>query len=117
MALGEWAAEQGFHSRCDDAEVPDLALAGWDLLLRHPPRGMGFLYNLNRLNVATSRARCCCVMVASPALFEPMCGTVGEMRLANGMCEYRTGGYWTQGMRPPISISRGSSVAHIGKTS
>jgi superfamily I DNA and/or RNA helicase len=24
------------------------------------PRGMGFLYSLNRLNVATSRARCVC---------------------------------------------------------
>ena len=32
------------------------------------PRGMEFLYSLNRLNVATSRARCCCVLVANPRL-------------------------------------------------
>ena len=30
------------------------------------PRGMEFLYSLNRLNVATSRAMCVCVLVASP---------------------------------------------------
>ena len=32
------------------------------------PRGMEFLYSLNRLNVATSRARCAAFIVASPAL-------------------------------------------------
>ena len=31
------------------------------------PRGMEFLYSLNRLNVATSRARCAVFLVASPA--------------------------------------------------
>ncbi|TIS95032.1 MAG: hypothetical protein E5W99_05320, partial [Mesorhizobium sp.] len=30
------------------------------------PRGMEFLYSLNRLNVATSRAKCICVLVSSP---------------------------------------------------
>jgi superfamily I DNA and/or RNA helicase len=39
------------------------------------PRGMNFLYSLNRLNVATSRAKCICVLVPSPALFEPECRT------------------------------------------
>jgi uncharacterized protein len=50
------------------------------------PRGLPFLYDLNRLNVATSRARGACIVVASPALFEPECRTPGEMRLANGLC-------------------------------
>jgi len=52
------------------------------------PRGMEFLYSLNRLNVATSRARCVCVLVANPALFEPECRSVRQMRLANGVCAY-----------------------------
>ena len=52
------------------------------------PRGMAFLYSLNRLNVATSRARCTCVLVANPRLFEPECRSPRQMRLANGMCEY-----------------------------
>ncbi|HUP23108.1 MAG TPA: TM0106 family RecB-like putative nuclease [Thermoanaerobaculia bacterium] len=52
------------------------------------PRGLDFLYSLNRLNVATSRARCACVLVAAPALFEPECRTPAQMRLANGLCRY-----------------------------
>ena len=39
------------------------------------PRGMEFLYSRNRLNVATSRAQCACVVVASPRLLSPDCRT------------------------------------------
>jgi superfamily I DNA and/or RNA helicase len=52
------------------------------------PRGMEFLYSLNRLNVATSRARCVCVLVGSPRLFEPGCKTPRQMELANAFCRY-----------------------------
>ena len=52
------------------------------------PRGMEFLYSLNRFNVATSRARCLCVVVASPTLLEPNCRTPRQMRLANALCRY-----------------------------
>jgi predicted RecB family nuclease len=52
------------------------------------PRGMEFLYSLNRLNVATSRARCACILVASPRLLEPECRTPDQMRLANAFCRY-----------------------------
>jgi uncharacterized protein len=51
-------------------------------------RGMEFLYDLNRLNVATSRARCACILVASPRLLEPDCKTPRQMRLANAMGRY-----------------------------
>ena len=53
------------------------------------PRGMEFLYSLNRLNVATSRAKCTCILVASPRLFEPECRTPRQMRLANALARYR----------------------------
>jgi uncharacterized protein len=52
------------------------------------PRGMEFLYSLNRLNVATSRARCVCILVASPRLFEPECKSPRQMQLANAICRY-----------------------------
>jgi uncharacterized protein len=52
------------------------------------PRGMEFLYSLNRLNVATSRARCACILVASPRLFEPECKSPRQMQLANAICRY-----------------------------
>jgi uncharacterized protein len=52
------------------------------------PRGMEFLYSLNRLNVATSRAQCLCVLVGSPALVEADCKTPRQMQLANAFCRY-----------------------------
>jgi predicted RecB family nuclease len=52
------------------------------------PRGLNFLYSLNRFNVATSRARCMCILVASPRLFEPDCQSPRQMQLANALCRY-----------------------------
>jgi uncharacterized protein len=52
------------------------------------PRGMEFLYNRFRFNVATSRARALCVLVGSPALFRPDCKTPRQMKMANGFCRY-----------------------------
>jgi superfamily I DNA and/or RNA helicase len=52
------------------------------------PRGMNFLYSLNRLNVATSRAKALSILVCSPALFEPECRTPEQMRMANAFCRY-----------------------------
>jgi predicted RecB family nuclease len=52
------------------------------------PRGMEFLYSLNRLNVAVSRARCVAVIIASPALFTVQCKTVRQIELANACCRY-----------------------------
>lgn len=52
------------------------------------PRGMEFLYSLNRLNVAASRARACFILVASPKLFEPESRSVDQMKLANAFCRY-----------------------------
>jgi uncharacterized protein len=52
------------------------------------PRGLEFLYSLNRLNVATSRAQCAVILVASPHLFTPDCSTPRQMKLANALCRY-----------------------------
>ena len=52
------------------------------------PRGFEFLYNLNRFNVATSRARCACIVVGSLRLLSPECRTPRQMELANVLCRY-----------------------------
>jgi uncharacterized protein len=52
------------------------------------PRGMEFLYSLNRLNVATSRARAMVILVGSPHLLEPECRTPRQMQLANALSRY-----------------------------
>jgi uncharacterized protein len=53
------------------------------------PRGMEFLYSLNRLNVATSRAMSAVILVGSPKLFEPECRSPRQMQLANALCAFR----------------------------
>ena len=52
------------------------------------PRGMEFLYNRFRFNVATSRAQALCILVGSPDLFRPECRTPHQMKMANGFCRY-----------------------------
>jgi uncharacterized protein len=49
---------------------------------------MEFLYSLNRLNVATSRAMSAVILVGSPKLFEPECRSPRQMQLANALCAY-----------------------------
>ncbi|MGH7617323.1 MAG: TM0106 family RecB-like putative nuclease [Gemmatimonadaceae bacterium] len=53
------------------------------------PRGMEFLFSLNRLNVATSRAQCAVIVVANKRLFEVECRSPRQMVLANALCRYR----------------------------
>jgi uncharacterized protein len=52
------------------------------------PRGMEFLYALDRLNVATSRARVLTVVVASPKLFVAECRVPKQMRMVNALVRY-----------------------------
>ena len=52
------------------------------------PRGMEFLYSMNRLNVATSRARGLAAVVASRALVRVRARTPRQMQLANALCRF-----------------------------
>jgi hypothetical protein len=52
------------------------------------PRGLEFLFSLNRLNVAVSRAQALCVLVASPELSRAACKTPRQMKLVNALCAY-----------------------------
>jgi hypothetical protein len=45
------------------------------------PRGVDFLFSLNRINVAVSRAQVLSLVFASPRLLEVPCPNVKEMRL------------------------------------
>jgi uncharacterized protein len=50
------------------------------------PRGMDFLFSLNRLNVAASRAQGLVILVCSPELLKARCHTPDQMRLASAVC-------------------------------
>jgi uncharacterized protein len=50
------------------------------------PRGVDFLFSLNRINVAISRAQVLAIVFASPRLREVPCSDVEQMRLVNSLC-------------------------------
>ena len=49
-------------------------------------RGLEFLYDHRRLNVATSRAKAMAIVVASPRLVQVSCRTPRQMLLVNALC-------------------------------
>jgi uncharacterized protein len=50
------------------------------------PRGLDFLFNINRLNVALSRARGLSIVIASPALLTAHCRKPEDIRRLNALC-------------------------------
>jgi AAA domain len=66
-----------------NAQIRAMATSSADLA----PRGLEFLYDRHRLNVATSRARALAIIVASPDLIRVSCRTPPQMVLANALCQ------------------------------
>lgn len=50
------------------------------------PRGLDFLFSLNRINVAVSRAKIYALVFASRRLLDTPCNTIEHMRLLNTFC-------------------------------
>jgi predicted RecB family nuclease len=69
-------------------EAPVVIYSMTSSTVNDAPRGMNFLFSPNRLNVATSRAKCVCILVASPMLLEPACNTISQMKWSNALCRY-----------------------------
>ena len=69
-------------------EAPVVIYSMTSSTVEDAPRGMSFLFSPNRLNVATSRAKCVCILVANPTLLHPECHTIDQMRWANALCRY-----------------------------
>lgn len=49
-------------------------------------RGMDFLFSLNRINVAVSRAKGLAMVFGAPRLREAKCDTIEQMQLVNTLC-------------------------------
>ncbi|HEX8971061.1 DEAD/DEAH box helicase, partial [Oryzihumus sp.] len=52
------------------------------------PRGVDFLFDLHRLNVALSRAKALSIVVASPELLNAEVHTPEQLRAVNALCRY-----------------------------
>lgn len=67
------------------------------------PRGVDFLFSLNRINVAVSRAQVLALVFASPRLLEIKCNDVHEMRLVSTLCALREYSGSQMDSGPPIT--------------
>jgi uncharacterized protein len=50
-------------------------------------RGLAFILDRNRINVAISRAQCLAVVVADPRIASTAAGSIDEMMLVNLFCK------------------------------
>lgn len=82
-------ARVGTVDRFQGQEAPVVIYSMTSSSAEDAPRGMSFLYSPNRLNVATSRAKCICILVGTTRLMEPECRTPEQMRWANNLCRFR----------------------------
>ena len=67
------------------------AIAIYSMATSYPedaPRGLGFLYDRHRLNVATSRAKCASVLVACPELLRAEWKTPQQLHLVSAMARF-----------------------------
>ena len=52
------------------------------------PRGVEFLYDVHRLKVVVSRAKCLAVIVANPRLLDAAVGSPEQLRKVNALCRF-----------------------------
>jgi uncharacterized protein len=83
------AVRVGTVDKFQGQEAPVVVYSMASSSAQDAPRGMDFLYNPNRLNVATSRARGACILAATRRVLEPECRSPQQMRRANALCRYR----------------------------
>ncbi len=92
-ASGQTGFRVGTVDKFQGQEAPVVIYSMATSLADEAPRGLEFLYDPHRLNVATSRARALAIIVASPDLIRVSCRTPHQMVLANALCRaWETGG-------------------------
>ena len=121
-------ARVGTVDRFQGREAPVVIYSMASSSAADAPRGVAFLYDLNRLNVAVSRARAMSIVVASPALLDAEVHTPGaaagrqravplrrrgcapQRTLTDWVCPSRSGGAGPhRPERVPRAVARGAS--------
>ena len=94
-------ARVGTVDRFQGQEAPIVVYSMATSSVDDAPRGMDFLFSLNRLNVAASRAQGLVLLVCSPELLKARCRTPKQMRLASALCRLVEVAY--SGHREPLA--------------
>jgi predicted RecB family nuclease len=88
MAALPAGARVGTVDRFQGQEAPVVIYSTAASDPEHLPHGMEFLFSLNRLNVAISRAQVLAVLVGSPALLSAWSEDPERLRLVNALCRF-----------------------------
>lgn len=78
----------GTVDRFQGQQAPVVIYATGSSSAAEAPRGVSFLYDVHRLNVAISRARALAIWVGSPALLDAAASTPDQVRLVNALCAF-----------------------------
>lgn len=84
-ALGE-QAKVGSVDKFQGQEAPVVFLSMCASSASESPRGINFLFDKNRINVAISRAQCMAIVVYSPALLETVPNSIEQIEMMNMFC-------------------------------
>lgn len=82
------AARVGTVDKFQGQQAPVVVYSMSSSSAEDAPRGVGFLYDLHRLNVAVSRAQALTVLVCSEALLDAAVATPEQLRRVNALCRY-----------------------------
>ncbi|HGO6706892.1 TPA: TM0106 family RecB-like putative nuclease [Legionella pneumophila] len=85
QALGE-QAKVGSVDKFQGQEAPVVFLSMCASSGNESPRGIDFLFNKNRMNVAISRAQCTAIIVYSPMLLDSCASNLEQMEMVNLFC-------------------------------
>ncbi len=86
--LVEQGIRVGTVDRFQGQEAPIVIYSTAASSVRDAPRGIDFLYSLNRFNVAVSRARGVVAVVCSPQLLAPLVTKPGQLREVNALASF-----------------------------
>jgi superfamily I DNA and/or RNA helicase len=81
------AARVGSVDKFQGQEAPVCILSLCSSYGEYGLRGLAFILDRNRVNVALSRAKCLAIAVADPRIGSAATGSIGEMMLINLFCK------------------------------
>ena len=81
------AARVGSVDKFQGQQAPVCILSLCSSYGEYGSRGLAFILDRNRINVAVSRAQCLAVVVADPRIAGAAAGSIGEMMLLNLFCK------------------------------
>ena len=80
-------ARVGSVDKFQGQEAPVCILSLCSSYGEYGSRGLAFILDRNRINVAISRAQCLAVVVADPRIASAVAGSIDEMKLINLFCK------------------------------